>query len=87
VVTLQLAAMVAADQHFAQVHGAAFGRNRPQNVSQILVAEGRRPLQVAEFRFDLDGSALAVYLGSPFAEGIKSVPAKSSFEDFRCDAR
>ncbi len=83
---VQFAAMVVADQHFAQVHGPAFGRNRPQHVGQILVAESRRLLQVAEIRVDLRSiRACCSPCASPFAEGIRSVPAKSSFElPLRC---
>jgi len=55
--------VVSADQHFAQIYGAAFGRNRPQYVGQIFVAECRRLLQIAKLRFDRNGSALTVDLG------------------------
>jgi hypothetical protein len=60
---VQLAAMIAAQQNFTQVYGPAFRRNRPQDVCQIFIAERRRFLQVAEFRFDRNGSALTVDLG------------------------
>ena len=45
-VTFKFAAMVVAEQHFTQVYGAAFGRNRPQDICQIFIAEGRGPLQL-----------------------------------------
>ncbi len=55
--------MVAAEQDFTQIYGAPFGRNRPQNICQVLIAERRRLLQVAEFRFDRNGPAFTVDLG------------------------
>ncbi len=67
---VQLAAMVVADQDFAQVHCAALGRNRPQNVSQILIAESRGLLQIAKFHFDFDVALLAFYLG--LAVGLRA---------------
>ena len=60
----QLAAIIVANQHFAQVHGAALGRDRPQNISQILAAIGGWTLQISKLRFHLDGSALAPHFDS-----------------------
>ena len=82
---IQFAAMVVADQHFAEVHGAAFGRDCPEDVGQILVAESRGLLQIAKFRFDFDVALLAFTLAWPLAAGIRSVPAKSTLEaPLRC---
>ena len=55
--------MVIAHQDFSQVHGPALGRNGPQNVGQILVAESRGLFQVGKFHFDFDIALLAFYLG------------------------
>ena len=82
---VELAAMVVAHQYFAQVHGAAFGRNRPQDVGQIFIAERRGLLQIAEFHFDFDVALLAFYFGLAVGWGIRSVPAKST-SWLRCDA-
>ena len=55
--------MVVADQNFAQIHGAALGRNRPQDVRQILIAKSRRFLQIAKFHFNFGIALLALYFG------------------------
>jgi len=51
--------MVAPDQDFTEVNGAALRRNRPQDVGQILIAEGRGLLQIAEFDLDFDVALFA----------------------------
>src|ERR1019366_10725343 len=66
---VEAAGTVAAEQDFTQVYGAAFGRNRPQNIRQILIAERRRLLQVTEFRFDCNGPAFTVDLGDTIRRG------------------
>ena len=65
---IHLAAMVIAHQNFAQVHRPALGRDRPQDVGQILVAESRGLFQVAEFHFDFDVALLALHFG--FTAGL-----------------
>ena len=59
----QLAAIVAADQHFSKVHCVAIRRDRPHHVGQIFGAKGRGALQVPKVRFDFHGAALAAHFG------------------------
>ncbi len=60
---VHLAAVVVAHQDFSQIYGPAFGRDGPQDVGQIFVAECGGPFQVAKFHFDFDVALLAFHLG------------------------
>src|SRR6202158_6264836 len=60
---VQLAAVVIAHQNFADVDWAAFGRNRPQDIGEVLVAKTRGLVQSRKFDFDCQCPALAFDFG------------------------
>jgi hypothetical protein len=60
---VHLAAVVIAHQDFSQVYGPALGRDGPEDVGQILVAESRGLFQIGKFHFDFDVALLAFDFG------------------------
>jgi hypothetical protein len=56
-------ALLAAQQHLAQIVGAALGGDGPQHVGEEFGAETGRRLELIELRLDADGAALALDSG------------------------
>ena len=60
---VELVFSVVAGKHFAEIDGAAFGSDGPQNISEVLASEAVGGLQVLEFDTDGEASGFAVDLG------------------------
>ena len=60
---VHFAAAVVAYQYFAEIDGAAFRRDCPKNVGQVLVAESCGLFQIAKFHLDFDVAFFALYFG------------------------
>src|SRR6185369_1747194 len=60
---VQLTAAVIAYQYFAKVYRPSLGRDCPQDIGQVLVAESRRLLQIPKLDFDFDVALLALHFG------------------------